>query len=190
MPGPVLRYIVPSFWVAWLIYWWVSARNVKPTQWQEPLLAQALHRVPLIVAAILLGAPGWLPRVLRTRFLPPGMTFQVVGAVLLALGLGVSVWARRHLGRNWSADVVVKQDHALIRTGPYRRLRHPIYSGILLAFLGTAVTIGEWRGLLAVAFAFLSFVPKSWAEEQRMQEIFPEYAQYRRESTAIIPFVY
>ncbi len=85
---------------------------------------------------------------------------------------------------------MVKEDHALIRTGPYRRLRHPIYTGILLAFLGMAVTIGEWRGVLAFALALLSFGRKSRIEEDRMRETFPEYEQYRRETAAIIPFIY
>jgi protein-S-isoprenylcysteine O-methyltransferase Ste14 len=190
MREPILRFVVPSLWVAWLIYWWVSARDVKPTQWREPLRSQALHRVPLIVAAILLGAPGWLPHGLRARFVPAGPIFPALGATVLAAGLGFSVWARRHLGRNWSADVVIKEDHALIRTGPYRHVRHPIYTGILFAFLGTAIAIGEWRSLIAVGVAVLSFVRKSWVEEQRMQDTFPEYAQYQRESAALIPFIY
>jgi protein-S-isoprenylcysteine O-methyltransferase Ste14 len=86
--------------------------------------------------------------------------------------------------------VVVKEDHALVRTGPYARVRHPIYSGLLLAFLGTAVAIGEWRGLVAVALAFVALVRKSAEEERRMRETFPDYEQYRRETAALIPLVY
>ena len=186
----VLHIVVPTLWVAWLVYWGISARNVKATQWREPLGSQLLHRLPLILALILLGGPRWLPRALTKRFLPEGGLLPFLGIVLLAAGLGFSVWARRHLGRNWSAHVVVKQDHALIRSGPYRHVRHPIYTGILLAFLGTVVTIGEWRGLLAFLFALVSFAVKSRAEEYRMQGTFPEYQQYRRETAALIPFVY
>jgi protein-S-isoprenylcysteine O-methyltransferase Ste14 len=148
------------------------------------------HRVPLLLAAILLALPRWLPRTLTRRFLPEGNLVLVLGVALLAAGLGFSVWARRHLGRNWSSQVVVKEDHALIRSGPYQHLRHPIYTGILLAFLGTAVTIGEWRALLAFLFAVVAFAVKGRAEEQRMVGIFPEYQQYRRETAALIPFVY
>jgi protein-S-isoprenylcysteine O-methyltransferase Ste14 len=186
----VLRLVVPTLWLAWLLYWGISARNVKKTRWREPLASQLLHRVPLIVAAILLAVPAWLPRPLTKRFLPEGLLFLALGAALLAVGLGFSVWARRHLGRNWSAQVVVKEDHALIRSGPYRLVRHPIYAGILLAFLGSVVTIGEWRGLLAFLFALLSFTMRSRAEELRMGQIFPEYQEYRRETAALIPFVY
>jgi protein-S-isoprenylcysteine O-methyltransferase Ste14 len=190
MPEPVVRLVIPALWFAWLVYWAVSARDVKETRWQEPLKSQALHRVPLLLAAVLLAVRRWWPLALRERFVPASPLFAWLGAALLAAGLGFSVWARRHLGRNWSADVVVKEDHALIRTGPYQRLRHPIYTGIMLAFLGTAVTVGEWRVLIGVALALVSFVLKSRAEEARMREIFPEYEQYRRDSWALIPFVF
>jgi protein-S-isoprenylcysteine O-methyltransferase Ste14 len=186
----VLRIAFPTLWIAWLVYWWISARNVKRNRWREPLVTQLPHRVPLILAAILLSAPRWLPRALTGRFLPEGNLFLALGVALLAAGLGFAVWARRHLGRNWSSQVVVKEDHALIQSGPYRHLRHPIYTGILLAFLGTAVTIGEWRGLLAFLCVVFSFAVKGRAEEQRMEGIFPEYQKYRRETAALIPFVY
>jgi protein-S-isoprenylcysteine O-methyltransferase Ste14 len=186
----VLRVVVPVLWLAWLLYWWISARNVKPTRWRESVASQLRHRVPLLIAAFLWGVPQWLPKELRRSFVPAGAAFPIVGAVLVAVGLGFSVWARRHLGRNWSASVVVKEGHALIRTGPYRHLRHPIYTGILLAFLGTAVTIGEWRALLGLLLVVVSFATKSRQEEKRMRETFPEYEQYQRKTAALIPFVY
>jgi protein-S-isoprenylcysteine O-methyltransferase Ste14 len=186
----IIGIIIPMLWLAWLLYWWYRARNVKPSRWSEPLRSQLQHRVPLIFAAILLAAPHWVPRVLTRRFLPVGPFLPVLGTVVLAAGLGFSVWARRHLGSNWSAHVVVKEGHALVRTGPYQYVRHPIYTGILLAFLGMVVTIGEWRGLLALPLALLAFARKSTAEEERMRQTFPEYENYQRETAALIPFVY
>lgn len=186
----VIGALIPAIWVAWLIYWWLSARNVKPTRSRESVAAELRHRGPLILAALLLAAPRLVPKVLTRRFLPVGPVFPVLGVVLLAGGLGFTVWARRHLGRNWSASVVVKEDHALVRTGPYRFVRHPIYTGILLAFLGMVVTIGEWRGLVALALAFVSFLVKSRAEEARMRETFPEYDAYARGTAALVPYVY
>jgi len=186
----VIGLLIPTLWVTWLVYWWLSARNVKPTRSRESLWAEVRHRGPLMLAALLLAAPRWVPRILTRRFLPVGWVFPLLGTVMLAAGLGFTVWARRHLGRNWSASVVVKEDHALVRTGPYRYVRHPIYSGILLAFLGMVVTIGEWRGLVAVVLAAVSFIVKSRAEERRMRETFPEYEEYARGTAAIVPYMY
>jgi protein-S-isoprenylcysteine O-methyltransferase Ste14 len=185
-----LLLLIAALWLGWLLYWMASARDVKPTHWRASLTSEALHRVPLLLAALLLAAPGLLPRFLRERFLPAGIVFPIVGALLVAAGLGLAVWARRHLGRNWSSSVAVKENHALIRTGPYRRVRHPIYTGMLLAFLGTAVAVGEWRGVVAVALALAAFVWKSRMEESRMRATFPEYEQYQKETAALIPFVF
>ena len=182
--------ILPVAWISWLIYWVVSARNVKATRQGEPFTSHLVHKVPLMLAAILMAAPGALPRVLSRRFMPDDGPLMLLGPLLTAAGLAFAAWARRHLGRNWSASVVVKEDHALIRTGPYRYVRHPIYTGILLAFLGTALAIGEWRALIAVPLAVLSFVLKSRAEEGRMRETFPEYGEYERHTAALVPFVY
>jgi protein-S-isoprenylcysteine O-methyltransferase Ste14 len=186
----MVQIAIPVLWLAWLVYWWVSARNVKTTTWREPARLWVRHRVPLILAALLLGAPAWVPRLLHRRFLPAGSFFPVLGTVLLAAGLGFSVWARRHLGRNWSAHVVVKEGHELVRTGPYRYLRHPIYTGILVGFLGMVLAVGEWRGVVALALAGLAFAVKSSQEERRMAEVFPEYERYRGETAALIPYVY
>ena len=186
----VILIVMPALWVAWLGYWWYSARDVKPTRIHEPLGWMLRHRIPVAIGALLFAAPRWAPRVLRGRFLPHSSVFLILGTAMLAAGLGFSVWARRHLGRNWSARVVVKEDHALIRTGPYRYVRHPIYTGLLLAFLGSAVIVGEWRGLLGMAFFGLSFAVKSRQEEARMTEVFPEYEEYRRRTAALVPGVY
>jgi protein-S-isoprenylcysteine O-methyltransferase Ste14 len=185
-----MQVVIPLLWLVWLIYWGLSARDVKPSKWHESLGSQLRWRAPLILAGIILAAPRWLPRVLTRRFLPASGVLPPIGAVLVAAGLGLAVWARRHLGRNWSAQVQVKEDHSLIRTGPYRRVRHPIYTGILLAFLGMALAIGEWRGVVAVLFAIGSFAMKAKVEERQMLSVFPEYDHYRRESAALIPFVY
>jgi protein-S-isoprenylcysteine O-methyltransferase Ste14 len=181
---------IGAIWLSWLLYWWRSARDVKATRHPEPARDRLTHRIPLVLGILCLTAPGWIPRILHRRFVPPGAPAQVVGLALLAAGLGYSVWARRHLGRNWSAAVVVKEDHALVRTGPYRRVRHPIYTGMLLAFLGTAVALGEWRGLVGFLLAVVSFLLKSRMEEARMAATFPEYADYRRHTAALIPGIY
>jgi len=98
------------------------------------------------------------------------------------------VWARVFLGANWSATVTIKQDHEIIRSGPYALVRHPIYSGLLLGMLGTAIAIGEMRGL--VGLVFLGWWLKLQTEEQFLVEQFgTQYLKYRQETKALIPFV-
>ncbi|HKT60635.1 MAG TPA: isoprenylcysteine carboxylmethyltransferase family protein [Gemmatimonadales bacterium] len=186
----VIATTIPVLWLVWLTYWWYSARDVKRTIQPEPFRSQLKHRAPLIVGILCFAAPRWMPRPLTARFVPQGLYLPALGTLMLALGLGFAVWARRHLGRNWSAHVVVKEDHALIRTGPYRYVRHPIYTGILFAMLGMALAIGEWRALVGFVAMVLSFAIKSQHEEGRMRETFPEYADYARRTAALIPLVY
>jgi protein-S-isoprenylcysteine O-methyltransferase Ste14 len=112
------------------------------------------------------------------------------GLVLTCAGLALAVWARLLLGRNWSAIVTIKQDHTLVRSGPYHWVRHPIYSGLLLAMLGTAICFGELRGLVAVGIGLIGFWLKSRLEEAFLIEQFgPEYAEYQKEVKALIPAV-
>lgn len=186
----IIATIIPVIWLVWLAYWWYSARDVKRTTRPEPFASQLKHRAPLIIGVLCFAAPRWIPRPLTTRFVPAGLFFPTFGTLMLAVGLGFSVWARRHLGRNWSAHVVVKEDHALIRSGPYRYVRHPIYTGLLFAMLGMALAIGEWRALVGLAGMVLSFAVKSRQEEARMRETFAEYGDYERSTAALIPYVY
>jgi protein-S-isoprenylcysteine O-methyltransferase Ste14 len=186
----VLRSIIPALWIAWWVYWVIAARDVKATRWRESPLSRLLHLAPLALAVLLLIARPYQLPLLTERFLPRGPQLPALGAVVVAAGLGLAIWARRHLGRNWSSTVTLKDDHALIRSGPYASVRHPIYSGLLLAFLGTAVAVGEWRGLVALGLAFLALLRKSRVEEQRMREAFPGYDAYCRTTAALIPFVF
>ena len=185
-------YVVPlaALWLAWFAYWMVAARDVKATRRRESAATFLLNRVFVIIGALLLFFPNPPLHWLAQRFIPPGIAAYGLGLIMVAIGLGFAVWARVYLGRNWSATVTVKQDHELIRSGPYALVRHPIYSGILFALVGTAVAIGEWRGLLAFAAIAVGFLFKIGAEERFMGETFGEqYARYRAEVPALIPFV-
>jgi protein-S-isoprenylcysteine O-methyltransferase Ste14 len=126
--------------------------------------------------------------VLGARFLPAAGWVAPLGMVMTLAGLLFACWARHVLGSNWSAVVQLKQDHELIERGPYRHVRHPIYTGLLLAFLGTAVALGEWRGLLALAIVAVSFWRKLRLEERWLGEQFgAAYADYMRRVKALIP---
>jgi protein-S-isoprenylcysteine O-methyltransferase Ste14 len=183
------RYLIPVFWLAWLVVWGIAARDVKPTHWRESWREAIANRLPVLLGAALLATPAWLPQMLTRRLLS-GAGPPVAGTVLVAAGLVFAIWARWHLGRNWSAAVVVKQDHALVRSGPYRLVRHPIYSGMALALLGTALAIDESRGFIGAGLIVFGFILKLLAEEARMRHTFPEYADYCRRTARLIPGVF
>jgi protein-S-isoprenylcysteine O-methyltransferase Ste14 len=184
--------LVPGLWIAWLIYWRAASIGVKAARRRESLASRAGHIVPLVLAAILLSInpfPGG--GVLFRRFLPASDIAYGAGALLVVLGLAFSVWARLYIGRNWSGTVAVKQDHELIRRGPYALVRHPIYTGLLLAFIGSALARGEWRGVLAVLIVFVALWRKLRLEERWMSETFgDEYRRYRAHTAALIPFLF
>ena len=130
------------------------------------------------------GFLGW-------RFLPRSEIISWICVAITLAGLLFAVWARLLIGRNWSSDVTVKEDHQLMRTGPYALVRHPIYAGLLLGMLGTALEAGEIRGLIGVALATIAWWTKLIMEEQFMTEQFgAEYASYKREVKALVPFIW
>ena len=136
-----------------------------------------------------MGVPRATPAILGQPFLPPSPIGAWLGILITALGLGIAVIARLYLGSNWSARVEIKEDHALIRTGPYRYVRHPIYSGILLALLGSAIALNRWRALLGLALMFAGLWLKARHEEKRLRQVLPDYAAYASQTAALIPFL-
>ena len=113
-----------------------------------------------------------------------------LGAAVTVAGFLFAVWAREHLGRNWSRSVTIKQGHELITTGPYAVVRHPIYTGILTGFLGMAIAVSEVRGFIAFAIMFLALWAKFRMEEKWMRSQFGEtYAAYSRKTAALVPYL-
>jgi protein-S-isoprenylcysteine O-methyltransferase Ste14 len=185
------RYLFAAMWIGWALYWWLLSRNVKRETQREPVVSRLAHMLPLILAALLLWSnrmPVWL---LGDRFLPRAEWTFVVGALLTAAGLLFSVWARVHIGRNWSGIVTIKEDHELVTSGPYAIVRHPIYTGLLLGFIGSALARGEWRGVLAVAIVLVALWRKLRVEEQFMQQQFGDaYRQYASRVPALAPRIW
>jgi protein-S-isoprenylcysteine O-methyltransferase Ste14 len=113
-----------------------------------------------------------------------------LGLMLFALGLGVAIWARLHIGPNWGTPMTQKDEPELVTSGPYHVVRHPIYSGILVAGVGTAVAL-SWRWLTAVALAGVYFLYSATVEERYMTEQFPDsYPAYKRSTKMLVPFVF
>lgn len=184
------RFLFAAMWLSWAGYWWLLSSNVKASSRQESTLSRSLHVVPLMFAFLLLWPSSVPSRWLSSRFIPPAEWEFWVGAAVAATGLLFTVWARIHLGRNWSGIVTIKENHELVVSGPYAFVRHPIYSGLLLAFVGSALSLGEWRGVLAVLIVVLALWRKLRHEEGWMREQFGEqYVAYSRCVTALIPFL-
>jgi protein-S-isoprenylcysteine O-methyltransferase Ste14 len=184
------RYLFPVMWLSWAAYWWALSRNVKVTARHEPLWSRLLHVIPLALACLLLWAPRIPLPVLGDRFLPLVAWPFWAGVALTAGGLLFTVWARIQIGRNWSGIVTIKEGHELVTSGPYAIVRHPIYTGLLLAFIGSALARAEWRGILAVAIALWALWRKLRFEERWMREQFGEsYQAYSRRVAALVPFL-
>jgi protein-S-isoprenylcysteine O-methyltransferase Ste14 len=186
----IYNFLVPALWIAWIAVWVISARSVKETERQETDVTRLGYSLPLWAAAFLLVAGSVPLGILDERFVAHSAWLPLAATILTAIGLGFAIWARFHLGSNWSARVTVKRDHDLIRSGPYRFVRHPIYTGLLVAFLGTALLIGEWRGLVALVLVLGSFWSKLRLEERWMAETFgAAYRDYKAKVAALIPFL-
>jgi len=144
----------------------------------------------LLLAAILFSVPHMPISVLGEKFLPPTAWRFAAAAALTAAGLLMAAWARRYLGTNWSSTVTIKEGHELVTAGPYAIVRHPIYTGLILAFVGAALAIGEWRAVLAAVLGVIAFWRKLSLEERWMREQFGErYQAYSRRVPALIPFI-
>lgn len=173
---------IPALWLGWTAIWAASSLGAKRAARRESRASWASHHLLLFAGGALLAMPR------RTRPLPRASLAPWIGAAAVAGGLGLALASRAYLGRNWSGTVTVKQGHELVRGGPYRLVRHPIYTGMLLAFLGTAAARGDGRGLAAVLLATASFLLKTRVEERFMIEQFPrEYPSYRAQTPALVP---
>jgi protein-S-isoprenylcysteine O-methyltransferase Ste14 len=184
------EFLIPVLWLAWAFGWLASSQWSSPEKRSQTLRERRFHLAEMAVAVGLFSFPvlgyGWLGR----RILPRTEAFFVIGAALLVIGLGFTVWARLSLGRNWSGYVTLKASHRLVRSGPYALVRHPIYTGLLCAMLGTTIAIDEWRAVLALIIATETLVRKLQLEERWLAEEFgSEYATYRNGVKALVPWL-
>src|SRR5882672_1498548 len=163
-----------GLWALWIFYWFVSAWRVRRTARTETSAHRSTTLLIMIPAVALLANTGLNFGPLNHRFVPDTDQARGVGLMLTVAGLAITVWARIHLGQFWSARVSLKEGHQLIQSGPYARVRHPIYSGLLLALLGTALFVGEYRAILAVLLVFIAHRQKAVREERLLAEQFGE----------------
>jgi protein-S-isoprenylcysteine O-methyltransferase Ste14 len=182
--------LFPVVWIVFVLYWQIKAADTKATQRLEPAASRILRVLIFVIAIALLSIPRIPLHWLYVQLWPQGYWPFWLGAALTVAGLLFAVWAREHLGRNWSRSVTIKQGHELITTGPYAVVRHPIYTGILAGFLGMAIAISQVRGFIVVVLIFLVFWLKLRMEEKWMRSQFGEtYATYAQQTAALVPYL-
>jgi protein-S-isoprenylcysteine O-methyltransferase Ste14 len=181
-------------WAAWallILVWLASAfRNRKPVR-RGHAPSQIIATSLIILAFVLLFAPR-PPGLLGLRLSEAPPLLAALADLLCVGGVAFAIWARLSLGRNWSGAVAsVFENHELVRSGPYRTLRHPIYTGFLIAMLGTAITSGTLASYLSVLIGLVAFLLRIQIEEALMLSQFPEaYRTYQLQSWALIPCLY
>jgi protein-S-isoprenylcysteine O-methyltransferase Ste14 len=184
----------PVLWIAFLLYWQIikgASTKAKTTQRIEPAASRILRAVVVLIVIVLLSTTRIPLRWLYLQLWPSGIWPFWIGAAVTIGGLLFAVWAREHLGSNWSRAVTIKQGHELITSGPYAVVRHPIYTGILAGFLGTAIALSQVRGFLGFVLVFLVFWAKFRMEEEWMRSQFGEtYANYAQQTAALVPYLF
>jgi len=173
-------------WIVFAAYWVISALKTRATVRRESFLARyGVMLIEVVGFTMLFDHDfdlGWLGR----HFLPRTTTTAAIGIALTWVGIGIAMWARYHLGQFWSGRITLKEGHQLIRTGPYARLRHPIYTGLDLAVIGTALVIDRWRCVVGVIVIMIGFVIKAKREEALLAGQFGEAFQEHRKHTGFL----
>lgn len=175
-------------WTIFAVVWIFGLLRTKRTQERAPLLSRVAYGIPVLLGAYLMFSESVPFGELYFRLMHRNAFIEVLALLLTVSGIAFAIWARFYIGQNWSGAVTVKVGHELIRGGPYRWVRHPIYSGILLALFGTALARRQVIGFLAVIFFSLGFWIKLRLEEQFMGRTFgAEYIEYSRSTGALVP---
>jgi protein-S-isoprenylcysteine O-methyltransferase Ste14 len=175
-------------WAALALYWFATWFTAKKASRAESTRERWTHLTFLIVGALLLLKQDWPFPFLQARLYPDFLWLRWTGAALEILGSAFAIWARYTLGTNWSAAVQIKEGHTLIRKGPYKFIRHPIYTGILLMLVGDALAIGEVRGYIALVLIVIGFARKAKIEESYLATEFgPAIDEHLRHTGFFLP---
>jgi protein-S-isoprenylcysteine O-methyltransferase Ste14 len=184
----IFRLLLGIPWIVFIVYWIVGALKTRATHEKESFTSRYVVLAIEVVGYLLIFNDSTGIGFLRTRVLPRTLLGPVVGVVLTWLGIALAIWARYHLAEYWSARVTIKEDHQLIRTGPYTHLRHPIYSGLILATLGSALVIDRWRCVLGFCLVLAGYCFKAKKEETMLTQQFGEaFRDHQKHTGFLIP---
>ena len=185
---PTIRVLASAaIWIVMIVYWNISARSIRPVAKAEDAKSTQRRQLLLNLAILMLFVPI------------PGLTRQFIAPTRAAVATGFTVqvgsalfyfWTKRYLGRFWSSAVAIMKDHQLVRSGPYRLIRHPLYTGMLGMFFGTAIVSGQYHALIGTALGVFAYWGKIRIEERALSEAFgAEYDDYKHHSSALIPWL-
>jgi protein-S-isoprenylcysteine O-methyltransferase Ste14 len=187
---PLARIIISSCWGVFAVVWVLAALFTKRTVYHESGARRLRYLIPIALGCYLVFRGYHLPRPFNFDIIPQTDAILVAAAILCLCGLGFCLWARAVLGRNWSGTVTLKENHELIVRGPYRLVRHPIYTGLLAMVVATAIQQGHIGGIIGLILISVSLWIKSSHEEEVMRKQFPDqYPAYRERVKRIIPFI-
>jgi protein-S-isoprenylcysteine O-methyltransferase Ste14 len=182
------RYLIEGPWIVFAVYWAIGAFKTRRTAKKESFAARYGVMFFEVIGFALIFDEDAGVGVLGRRVFHHIPAIAVSGVVLLWAGIALALWARWHLGQYWSGRITIKEDHKLIRTGPYARLRHPIYSGLELAAIGSALAIDRWRGVVGVCVIILGFWIKARREEAMLTAQFgADFQEHRRHTGFLFP---
>jgi protein-S-isoprenylcysteine O-methyltransferase Ste14 len=170
------------------VYWSVVSKNSKPAESSESTASRQFHLILINggMIVLILSIPG-----LTGRFLPQSRVLVAAGLAIEGAGILLAVWSRQVLGSNWSGEVRIATGHQLVRSGPYRRIRHPIYTALLAMYGGTMLVSGEWHALMAMVLITLAYLRKRRMEETALAAAFgDEFTAWRRNTWALFPAIY
>ncbi len=180
---------IAALWIGWVVSWLIAALWSNRTEKRPGTSVEIRHRVPTLIGALLMLVPAHgYDGALRLWHVDGAGAWLCVA--LVALGIAFAWWARIHLGRLWSGNVTRKADHHVVDTGPYRIVRHPIYTGLLLSLLATAVAKGTLPGVVGFAFLLLGVWMKARLEERWLAQELSDnaYSDYRKRVPMLLPF--
>ena len=186
----IFHLLIPALWLVLAGYWGAAALRAKRTVSRQVGGDNALRLGIIVLTVLALRVPALHHSLLEgQRYETRSALMGAVGLALVALGIALAIWARVHLGRNWGMPMAQKETPELVTTGPYAIVRHPIYAGILLALLGSAVGESPFWGLPLILFSGY-FVYSARREEKVMIELFPtQYPEYMKRTKMLLPFL-
>ena len=179
-----------AIWILFWTFWFIIGSRTKTTKMVESQLSRLTHLLLVILSFSFVGIDLLRFGFLHVKLFAQFKFTNIVGMFITLIGLSFAIYARFYLGINWSGKITIKEVHTIIKSGPYSIVRHPIYSGVLLGLIGTAIAVNEIGGILSIILFSIAYYRKIWIEERMLIEYFGgEYLAYKREVKTIIPFI-